>query len=78
MVEFNLWKEAFIFMATFATIIIVPCVLVTMMGRKMIDRLGTQPTHTPIIQMSIFWKFLTVEAITFVCLIAFFKFFSAK
>ncbi len=78
MVAFDLWKEAFIFAIVFAPIIIIPCVLVALMGRKMIDQLGRYPTQTPIIQMSIFWKLVVVEIITFFCLIAFFQFFSAN
>ena len=78
MVAFDLWREAFIFAAVFAPLIIVPCILVMIMGRKMINQLGTYPTKTPIIQMGIFWKLVVTEALTFTCLIAFFQFFTSK
>ena len=78
MVEFNLWKEAFMFAAIFAPLIIVPCVLVLIIGRKMINQLGTFPTQTPIIQMSIFWKLVVIEVVTFICLIGFLQFFTSK
>ena len=76
MVEFDLWKEAFIFAIVFAPIIIIPCVLVALMGRKMIDQLGMRPTQTPIIQMSIFGKLVAIEVVTFICFYAFLQFFS--
>ena len=78
MVAFDLWKEAFIFAIVFAPIVIIPCILVAIMGRKMIDQLGLRPTQTPIIQMSIFWKLVMIEVVTFLFLIAFFQFFSAN
>ena len=78
MIQFDLWRETFIFAAVFAPLIIVPCILVAVMGRKMINQLGMFPTQTPIIQLSIFWKLVVTEIVTFVCLIAFFQFFSAK
>ena len=38
MVEFDLWRETFIFGSIFAMIVLIPCVLVTLIGKKMIDR----------------------------------------
>ena len=76
MIPFELWGESFIFASVYAVIILVPCVLVALIGRKMIDQLGQYPTKTPAIQMSIFFQLVTIEVITFVLLIGFFKFFS--
>ena len=78
MVEFDLWSQALIFALVYVPIVLVPCVLVCLMGRKMIDQLGMHPSQTPIIQMSIFWKLVSVEIITFTCLIGFYQFFSSK
>ena len=78
MVEFNLWTEALIFGLVFAPMILIPCVLVALMGRKMIDQLGLYPSNTPIIQMSILWRLVGIELVTFCCLIGFFQFFSGK
>lgn len=78
MVEFNLWGESLIFFLVFSMIMIVPCVLVALMGRKMVDRLGQYPTKTPIIQMSIFLPFVVTVAITFVSLIGFYHIFEGK
>ena len=78
MVEFNLWGESFIFFLIFSMIMIIPCVFVALMGRKMIDRLGQYPTKTPIIQMSIFFPFVATVAITFFFLIGFYHMFEGK
>jgi len=75
MIKFDLWTESFIFFSIFAVLIIVPCLLVALIGRKMINRLGHYPTQSPIIQMSIFWKLIVIEIFTFIGLIGFFRFF---
>ncbi len=75
MIEFGLWKEAFVFIFAFSLIIIIPCVLVALMGRKMIDQIGRYPTKTPVIQMSIFIQLIVVEVVTFFSLYGFYQFF---
>ncbi len=74
MVKFNLWIEGFIFVGVFSVIIIVPCVLVALMGVKMIHQLGQYPTRTPVVQMSILFKLVMIEAVTFLCLSGFYFF----
>jgi len=56
MEPFNLWAESVIFMTVFSVIIIVPCILVALIGRDMIDQIGYFPTKTPIIQILIHHK----------------------
>ena len=76
MVDFDLWIESAIFGSIYSVIIIIPCVLVALFGRKMIEKLGQFPTKTPVIQMSIFWKLLLIETFTFAALISFYFVFS--
>ncbi len=76
MLPFNLWGESFIFCSVYTILIAIPCVLVTIFGREMIEQLGRYPTKTPIIQMSIFWKLVVTEVVTFTLLITFFHVFS--
>jgi hypothetical protein len=78
MVEFDLWSQALIFALVFIPIIIIPCVLVCLVGRKMIEELGMRPSQTPIIQMSIFGKLVAIEVVTFALLIGFYQFFTSK
>ena len=78
MVQFDYWIESLIFWIFYAIIIIVPCVLVALMGRKMITRLGQYPTKTPVIQMSIFFPFVAIVAATFALLIGFYHLFEGK
>lgn len=77
MVEFDLWSQAFIFAVVFIPIIMIPCILVCLIGRKMIDQLGMFPSQTPIIQMSIFGKLVLIEIVTFGLLLGFYQFFTA-
>ena len=78
MVEFDLWKESLIFALVYAIVISVPCVLVVLIGRKLIDQLGHFPSKTPAIQMSILFQLIAVEVGTFTCLIGFYHIFSGK
>jgi hypothetical protein len=77
MVVFDYWWEALIFGSVFAFIVIIPCLLVVLIGRKMIEQLGQYPTKTPFIQMSIFVKLVLVEIFAFSLLLVFYHFFSA-
>ena len=75
MIPFNLWAESFIFAAIYAVVILVPCALVTWIGRDMINQLGRWPTKTPAIQMGIFWKLVVIEVVTFIVMTRVFQFF---
>jgi len=76
MISFDLWSESLIFSSIYAVIIIVPCILVAIIGRRMIQQLGQYPSRTPMIQMSVFWQLVTIEIITFISLIGFYRFFT--
>ena len=76
MVLFNMWGESFIFLSVYALIILVPCGLITIIGKKMINELGRYPSRSPSIHMSIFMKLVVIEIMTFACLLGFFKIFS--
>lgn len=78
MVEFDLWKESLIFALVYGVVLGVPCTLVALLGRKFIERLGTYPSQTPAIQMSILVQLIVIEVITFSCLIGFYHMFSGK
>ena len=56
MIEFDLWRESFIFALVYSVMIIVPCVLIALLGRSMIEKLGRYPTRTPVIQMGVFFQ----------------------
>ena len=73
MIPFDLWSESLIFSSIFAFIVLVPCVLVALIGRNMIRQLGQYPSKTPAIQMSIFLKLVTIEVVTFIMMIGFFR-----
>ena len=76
MVGFDLWGQSFIFGAVFSVLVIIPCVLLTLIGRKMINQLGQYPSNTPAIQMSICFQLVILQAVTFSAFFAFYQFFS--
>ncbi|HNV24035.1 MAG TPA: hypothetical protein PLH56_06490 [Candidatus Omnitrophota bacterium] len=78
MVDFNLWIESFIFISVFSLIIIIPCVLVVIIGKKAIEDMGRYPTKISLIQMSIFLKLVVIEISTFTALLTFLRVFEHR
>ena len=48
------WMMSLVFCAIFAVIVWVPCIIIAIMGRKMIIRIGQSPSQTPAIQLGVF------------------------
>ena len=69
MVPFNLWREALIFGLVYSVIIIVPCVVIAIMGTRLINELGRYPSKTPAIQMSVLIPLIITEIVTFAFLL---------
>lgn len=76
MVEFNLWREAFILAIVFGIIITISCVLLGIIGTKMIDQMGRYPSKAPVIQLSIVGKLILIEIFAFGSLMIFYNVFS--
>ncbi len=76
MVLFDLWGQAVAFFAIYSVIIIVPCILVGIIGYRVITDLGKNPTQAPAIQMSIVYKLIIIEVVTFYMLISVYFYFS--
>ena len=74
--RFNLWWESLIFASVFSGIVILPCVCIAIIGRKMIEQLGLYPSQSPKIQMSVLWQLIIIEVITFTLWMWFYVFFS--
>ena len=70
------WRVALIFIGLFFVIIAGPCFAVTVMGYKTIEEMGRYPSKTPFIQMSIFWKLVALEVLSFIFIIVFYHIFS--
>jgi len=62
-----------IFVAIFGSIVSIPCIAIAVLGYKTIMQLGTYPSKTPAIQMSVFFKLLVTEVVSFTLILAFFK-----
>jgi len=64
---------AAVFILIFYVMIIIPCVGVSVIGYKLIDKLGRFPSKTPAIQMGVLVKLVVVEVVSFTLLLSFFK-----
>lgn len=73
---FKYWYEGIMFILLFGTLIGVPCFLTAWLGSRMINDVGNAPTQAAKIQLSVGWKILIIQVITFIALAAFFQFFS--
>ena len=73
MVIFNFWGESFILGAVYFVIIVIPCIFLALIGRKVIYQLGHYPTKTAIILKSFdFIKFIGIASLTIFLLIIFY------
>ena len=54
MVQFNQWFEGLIFFLVFSSVIVIPCVFLAVIGRKMAKDLGQYPSKTPEIVLKSF------------------------
>lgn len=69
------WGASLLFALIYGTIIVIPCVIIAVKGKRLIDNLGRFPTKAPGIQMSSLWWLVLVEAVTFASLISFYRYF---
>ncbi len=76
MVDFDLWGESFVFASVFSMLVLVPCLVIALIGRKMIKKLSYYPSQAPQILMSISLQFTVTAVITLSLLFAFFKVFT--
>lgn len=70
------WMYSLVFVAVFAVIVIVPCVIIALMGRKAIKEMGRYPTRIPLIQTKMMMPLLVVDVVTFALLLGFYNVFS--
>ncbi len=74
---FRYWYEGFLFILVFGLIIGLPCFFIAVYGSRMINDLGNFPTKTAQIQTRGWYWIIGVEVISFMLLVAFFRFFSS-
>ena len=72
------WIVSLVFCLIFAVIVLVPCVIIAIYGRKTINRMGQYPSQIPSIQMQTFMPLLILGVVTFALLIGFYNVFSGK
>lgn len=76
MVPFDLWGPSLVLALIYSAIIIIPCILVALVGRKLIYQLGQYPSKSPITLMDIYLQLVALEIITFIFLIGFYHVFA--
>lgn len=69
---------ALIFIAIFYVLMLVPCVGIGWLGYDLLNRLGRYPSKTPAIQLSMLFKLIVVEVLSFTLLLVFFKLMTAE
>ena len=63
--RYEYWNTGILLIIGFLFLMIVPCVSVAIIGYRMLTKLGTYPSKTPEIQMSICLKLFLIEAFSF-------------
>jgi len=76
MEKFSQFTEGLIFLCLFAVMVIVPCYLIFLIGRGMMDEMGRYPTQAPKIQFSALLRLSLVMMGAYVYLVLFFRFFA--
>jgi hypothetical protein len=66
-------SAAIIFIVIFYTLLLIPCIGISWLGSKLIEKLGRYPSKTPAIQLSVMLKLAVVEVVSFALLLTFFK-----
>ena len=66
-------STAFMFIAIFMVLMVIPCVGVAWIGTKLINQLGRYPSRTPAIQLSVVLQLTVLEVVSWTLLLLFFK-----
>ena len=74
--RFEYWYEGLFFIGFFVFLVGFPCIMVAILGPKLIDEIGTWPTRTARAQMKMAIPLLLVEVFSFFMLALFFHVFS--
>ena len=68
--------EFYLFIGIFFVVLLVPCLGISIIGYKMINKLGYYPSKTPAIQLSILFKLIAIEVASLTLLLIFFQIFA--
>jgi hypothetical protein len=74
--QFQYWHEGLIFIGLFAFIIGFPCIMVAMLGTKLINYIGQYPSKCARRQMIACLQLFVIELISFAILALFYHIFS--
>lgn len=74
--KFSYWQEGLVFSLVFLVVMAVPCVLISILGTRLIHSLGQSPTKGAKAQMDMALPLLGTMILSFGLLVVFYKFFS--
>ncbi len=74
--RFQYWTEGLIFIGLFLIIIGLPCLMVAILGTKLINHIGQYPSKSARLQMVVCVQLLLVEMLSFGILAIFYHIFS--
>ena len=74
--HFQYWTEGLIFIGLVLVIVGFPCLMVSILGARMINHIGQFPSKSSRLQMVVCVQLLVVEIISFSILALFFHIFS--
>ena len=74
--HFEYWHEGLVFIGCFFVMVGFPCLMVGLLGPKLIDEIGNWPTRAARAQMKMIIPLLFVEVVSFCMLALFFQVFS--
>lgn len=74
--KFTYWYEGLIFIAIFMVVIAIPCVLVSLLGSRLIYQLGQYPTKSGKVNVDLALPLLGSMIVSFGVLFAFYRYFS--
>ena len=70
--------EMLILIAIWFVIIVIPCVGIGFIGKRLINRLGKFPSKTSGITLNIMWKLIVIEVVSLTLILLFFKVFTTE
>ena len=74
--RFQYWTEGLIFIGIFLFVVGLPCLMVALLGTKLIDHIGQCPSKSARLQMIVCVQLLLVEIVSFGVLAVFYHIFS--
>ncbi len=67
-----------IFILLFYVFMLIPCIGISIIGVRLLGKLGRFPSKTPAIQMSVLFQLVVLEVVSLTLIVGFFKVLTAE